>query len=272
MAASRLAGIVNPAPSTATASTLLSPNGLVTINNGPAVLDSGNNRLLIFDAYSSADWTVASGDITASTPPPVAVAALGQGSSLTNFSSTKPNAGNPQASFSNSGAQLATFSNPVAAAVAGTDLFVADAGNNRVLVYPNAGQSAAAAVVLGQSDFPYNSPNSIQGQEFHFGPSSSSGYDAGIAVDSSSGTPHLYVSDPNNHRVLGFADARKMGPGVQADIVIGEPDLRTAVCNYNGVANPPTEPLARQPTASSLCYPTGLAVDPGTGNLFVADT
>jgi len=91
-------------------------------------------------------------------------------------------------------------------------------------------------------------------------------------VDSSSGTPRLYVSDPNNHRVLGFADARKMGPGVQADIVIGEPDLRTAVCNYNGVANPPTEPLARQPTASSLCYPTGLAVDPGTGNLFVADT
>jgi len=272
MAASRLAGIVNPAPSTATASTLLSPNGLVTINNGPAVLDSGNNRMLIFDAYSSADWTVTSGDITASTPPPVAIAALGQGSSLTNFSSTKPNAGNPQASFSNSGAQLATFSNPVAAAVAGTDLFVVDAGNNRVLVYANAGQSAAAVVVLGQSDFPYNSPNSIQGEEFHFGPSSSSGYDAGIAVDSSSGTPHLYVSDPNNHRVLGFADALKVGPGVQADIVIGEPDLKTAVCNYNGVANPPTEPLARQPTAASLCYPTGLAVDPGTGNLFVADT
>ena len=270
MAASRLAAIVNPAPSTATASTLLGPNGLVMINNGPAVLDSGNNRLLIFDAYSSADWTVASGDSTASTPPPVAIAAIGQGSSLTNFSSTKPNAGNPQASFSNSGAQLATFSNPVAAAVAGTDLFVADAGNNRVLVYPNAGQAAAAAVVLGQSGFPYNSPNSIQGGEFNF--SSSSGYDAGIAVDSSSGTPHLYVSDPGNNRVLGFADARKVGPGVQADLVIGEPDLRTAVCNYNGAANPPSEPLARQPTAATLCYPTGLAVDPGTGNLFVADT
>ena len=41
-------------------------------------------------------------------------------------------------------------------------------------------------------------------------------------------TPHLYVSDPNNHRVLGFADARKVGPGVPADLVIGEPDLRPA--------------------------------------------
>ena len=272
MAASRLAGVVNPKPSTATASTLLAPNGLVMINNGPAVLDSGNNRLLIFDAFSSPDWTVTAGDTTVSTPPPVAIAALGQGSSLTNFTSTKANAGNPQASFSSNGAQIATFSNPVAAAVAGTDLFVADAGNNRVLVYPNAGQTAAAAVVLGQSDFPYNSPNSIQGEEFHFGPNSASGYDAGIVVDSSSGTPHLYISDPNNHRVLGFADARKVGPGVPADIVIGEPDLKTAVCNYLGVANPPTEPLPRQPTASSLCYPTGLAVDPSTGNLFVADT
>jgi hypothetical protein len=51
---------------------------------------------------------------------------------------------------------------------------------------------------------------------------------AGIAVDSSTSTPHLYVSDPNNNRVLGFADARKAGPGVQADIVIGEPDMSTA--------------------------------------------
>ncbi len=62
--------------------------------------------------------------------------------------------------------------------------------------------------------------------------------------------------------------------GVPADLVIGEPDLSTGVCNFNGVANPPTEANAppRQPTQSSLCYPTGLAVDPATGNLFVADT
>src|ERR1017187_1985865 len=211
MAASRLAGIVNPAPSGATASTLSSPSGLVMINNGPAVLDTGDNRLLIFNAYSS--WpALASGDTTFANPPPVAIAVLGQGSSLTNFTTKAVNAGNPQACVAPcTGVEVATFSGPVAAAAATNgDLFVVDAGNNRVLVYPNggqaaAGQAAAATVVLGQSDFPYNSPNSIHGREFYFGPSYL-GYDAGIAVDSSTSTPHLYVSDPNNNRVLGFAD------------------------------------------------------------------
>ena len=274
MAASRLAGIVNPAPSGATASTLSSPSGLVMINNGPAVLDTGDNRLLIFNAYSS--WpALASGDTTFANPPPVAIAVLGQA----DFTTSTANAGHAQASFTSNGATIPTFSSPVAAAVGvNGDVFVVDAGNNRVLVYPNggqaaAGQAAAATVVLGQSDFPYNSPNSIHGREFYFGPSYL-GYDAGIAVDSSTSTPHLYVSDPNNNRVLGFADARKVGPGVQADIVIGEPDMATAVCNYGGVTNPSTETHApaRQPTQSSLCYPTGLAVDPGTGDLYVADS
>jgi len=272
MAASRLAGIVNPSPPTATASTLSIPEGIVMLNNGPAVADSGNNRLLIFDPYGSTDWVVTSGDKTLSTPPPVAIAALGQGTSLTNFSSVMVNAGNPQASFNSNGANVATLNSPSAAAVAGTDLFVVDSSNNRVLVFPNAGQTAVATVVLGQSDFPYNSVNSIQGREFYFGsgtPGSSA--DAGLAVDANGGTPHLYVADPNNNRVLGFADARKVGPGVQADIVLGEPDLKTALCNYGGIANT-NETLPRQPTNASLCYPTGLAVDPSTGDLYVADS
>jgi uncharacterized protein (TIGR03437 family) len=283
IAAIRLAGIVNPPPSTVTASTLSSPYGVVMINNGPAVVDTGANRLLIFDPFTSKDWTVTTGDTTYSTPPPVAIAVLGQGSSLTNFTTSSANAGNPQASFSSNGATIATFFYPAAAATgANGDLFVADAGNNRVLVYPTAGKVATASVVLGQSGFPYDAPNSIHGMEFDFGPVSAAysydaigagsvPYDAGIAVDSSGSTPHLYVSDPSNHRVLGFADARKVGPGVQADIVIGEPDLLTALCNYGGVVNPPAEQLPRQPTASSLCYPTGLAVDP-SGNLFIADS
>jgi uncharacterized protein (TIGR03437 family) len=275
MAASRLAGIVNPTPTTPTNSTLYTPEGLVTINNGPAVVDAIGNRLLVFDAYSSPDWGLASGDTTLANPPPKAVAVLGQGSSLTNFSTISVNAGNVQACVApcTAGAEVATFYEPAAAAVSlNGDLFVADTGNNRVLVYPSAGTVAAATQVLGQSDFPYNSANSIHGREFNFGSPSSGSYDAGIAVDSSSGTPHLYVSDPNNHRVLGFADARTVGPGVQAKIVIGEPDMSTAVCNFGGVANGSTEALPRQPTNASLCYPTGLAVDPASGDLYVADT
>ena len=256
----RLAGIVNPQPSTATASTLNSPNGIVMINDGPAVVDSYNNRVLIFDKFSSTDW--ATTDSTLAVPAPVAIAVLGQGSSLNGFTTSMANNGLQQSSSTS----LAT---PFAAALAGTDLYVADSGNNRVLVFPSAPTTATASVVLGQSDFPYNSVNAIQGKEFDFGPSGSG--DAGLAVDStSSSTPHLYVSDYRNNRVLGFADARKVVPGATADIVIGQPNLQTAVCNFGGVYNSTTQ--VSQPTATSLCYPSGLAVDPATGDLFVADT
>jgi len=271
MAAIRFAGVINPPPSAATASSLSYPTGIVMIADGPAVMDASNNRLLIFDSFASPDWNLAAGDTTFANPPPVAVAALGQGSSLTNFTSTSVNAGNPQAVVP--GTQSATFYSPDAGAVAGTDLFVVDSNNHRVLVYANAGSSGTLSTVpnavLGQSGFPYNSPNSIQGKEFDFG---SGSQDAGIVIDSGSTPPHLYVSDPNNHRILGFADARIVKPGVKADLVIGEPDLKTAVCNFGGVTNPPTEQLPRQPTQSSLCYPTGLAVDPKSGDLYVADS
>ncbi len=263
IAAIRLAGIVSPAPATATASTLSNPSGIVMINDGPAVADTGNHRLLIFDKFSSPDWTTS--DATLAVPPPVAVAVIGQGPSLAAFTTNTPNAGNAQPSAS-------TLWSPVTAAVAGTDLFVVDAGNNRTLVFPNAGQAASATVVLGQFGFPYNSPNSIQGREFYFASPYASAADAGLAVDSSSGTPRLYVADPGNNRVLGFADARKVGPGVVADLVIGQPDLKTGVRNFGGAANPAGATLPPQPTQSSLYYPTGLAVDPATGDLYVADS
>jgi uncharacterized protein (TIGR03437 family) len=270
LAAIRFAGIVNPPPATATASTLNGPNGIVMIgNNAPAVLDSADNRLLFFDAFSSPDWATTDPNLV--NPPPVATAVLGQGTNLSNFAGVMVNAGNPQASFTTNNTAVATFNDPVAAAVnANGDLFVVDTGNNRVLVYATDGSTGISTEVLGQSGFPYNSPNSIHGKEFDFG-SGSSG-DAGIAVDSPvaprTGTPHLYVSDPGNSRVLGFADARAVGPGKLADIVIGEIDMLTGICNFvpGVVTTPPT------PTASTLCYPTGLAVDPATGDLYVADT
>ena len=85
-----------------------------------------------------------------------------------------------------------------------------------------------------------------------------------MVIDSTGDTPHLYVSDPYNHRVLGFRDVRKLKPGSAADIVIGQPDLATALCNY------PTGDI-NQPTQSSLCRPIGLLVD-ANGNLYVADS
>ncbi len=266
MASIRLAGIVSPTPTGPTQSTFSTPEGIVMINNGPAVLDTGDNRILLFDPLSSPDW--ATSDSTFANPPPLAIAVMGQA----DYVSRHANAGNAQPS-------AGTFNSPVAGAVAGTDLFIADSGNSRILVFPNAGQGTAARV-LGQAGFPYGSVNYVEGKEFFFGPNVlPSGtqlvlsWDAGMVVDASSNPPHLYISDPGNDRVLGFADARKVGPGVVADLVIGQPDLGTAVCNYGGVRvqNPAPGQLAQQPTQSSLCYPTGLAVDP-SGNLYVADS
>jgi len=263
-------------------------SGVVMINDGPAVIDTGNNRVLIFDSFgkNSSDWALASGDTTLANPPLVPIAVVGQ----TSFTGITANAG------SNTLAGAATLYAPVAGAVSSTNLFLADVSNNRVLVYPSAPSpqqiAPAATTVLGQGNFANNSPNSIQGKEFWFGPAAVGGvlasaypklnlagsYDADIAVDSTSsasGALYLYVADPNNHRVLGFADARlpsmTANKSGAADLVIGEPDLLTALCNWDG-ATVPGEALPRQATADSLCYPTGLAVDPATGDLYVADS
>ncbi len=76
--------------------------------------------------------------------------------------------------------------------------------------------------------------------------------------------PHLYIADPLNNRVLGYRDYRKVNAGAPADLVIGQPDLSTALVNYP--SNSPT-----QANAQGLWSPEGLAVD-ANGNLYVADT
>jgi len=85
-----------------------------------------------------------------------------------------------------------------------------------------------------------------------------------VVIDTASNPPHLYIADPLNNRVLGFKDYRKVNAGVFADLVIGQPDLRTALLNYP--TNDPT-----QANNQGLWSPEGVAVD-SSGNLYVADT
>jgi len=90
---------------------------------------------------------------------------------------------------------------------------------------------------------------------------------AGIAIDKNSTPPHLYIADSQNHRVLGFRDARTVTPGSKADLVIGQPDFFRAVANYpisGGTYDP------NQPNDTSLSIPTDVVVD-ANGNLWVAD-
>jgi uncharacterized protein (TIGR03437 family) len=264
MSASRIMGI--PPTQTAGGPVLTDAQIFSVAMNGPSaifflpgtqgigVVDSGYHRVLIFDPYDQ--WP----DVATATSPS-AKFVVGHTSGVSGIKSTdtkslNPNDGNPQPSAS-------TFAGPQSAVFLNNELYVTDTGNNRVSVLPLAnGTFAAATRVLGQDRFNTNSINLIEGREFFF--SSSSGSDSGLALDSTTDTPHLYVSDPYNNRVLGFRDVRKLKPGSAADIVIGQPDMTTGLCNY------PAGDI-NLPTASSLCRPLGLLVD-ASGNLYVADS
>jgi len=116
------------------------------------------------------------------------------------------------------GADLSTGLNqPVAAAADSSgNLYVVDAGNNRILRYPapflQTGDLLAVDLILGQRDLNGRAPNAGQSAP---GPNtlafatSAGVYRAGLAFDASG---NLWVSDAGNNRVLRFpASARATG-------------------------------------------------------------
>ena len=244
----------NPATAPRTAQTLLRPAGVASSGDDLWIADTGNHRLLRF-----------SGLTRSSEPRPAADALFGQ----PDFFTALPNGlsrSQPLASGQSlwSPAQLAWGPNQ--------DLLVADSGNHRVLVIPSSnGRYQQASRVLGQDNFRANAANLVEGREVSTanllatpqGPLAASG---GMVVDSRGLPPHLYIADTINHRVLGWRDARSLREGASADLVIGQPDLATAVANF-GVPAPDGRPATR----TNLSRPSGLALD-GEGNLLVADT
>ncbi len=134
------------------------------------------------------------------------------------------------------------------------NVFVADGLNHRVLGYPSG--SGTANRVWGQPDFKHNAPNGLEANSI------SGAYQ--ILVDYTTEPFPLYVSDTNNHRILIWKDSTGFRNGDPANLVIGQPDLTTAVANVDTGAG-------QTPTATSLAGPRGIALD-SSGNLFVADT
>ncbi|MEO7145925.1 MAG: hypothetical protein ABI165_20725 [Bryobacteraceae bacterium] len=226
------------------------PESVFTIGDVVYVVDTPNHRIVRFPSPDNGGWPAE----TATNFSPVANGVIGQ-PDLTQFS---VNSGLKQPTAS-------SLSSPVSAVFDGADLLVADSGNNRILAFPQqgAGNFTSATRVLGQLDFPFNAPNLIEGREVDFSDSGLS-FGAGMVVDTNSATPHLYIADPGNNRVLGFNDVRKVKPGDKADIVIGQQDLFRAL-----VDSPAGDPL--QLTDSGFNHPSGVAVD-GSGNLYVADS
>ncbi|HYL78313.1 MAG TPA: hypothetical protein VEU96_29250 [Bryobacteraceae bacterium] len=270
--ASRIMGIdTSTPPPPVSASTLgingAPPSAVFFVGNNPYVADAGNARVLGYDPFDQ--WA---DENTAFSPPAKVV--IGQ-PSLQGFQSNRSFAQPSNQTLAGPQSTLGVgASGPAAGVFAGTDLFVVDAGNSRVIVFPQSGSTFGPATrLLGQFDFQYNSRNLIEGREFGFlgnlGSCSFNGViqfatGGGVALDNNSNPPHLYVADPTNNRVLGYLDARKVNAGSIADIVIGQPDLKTAEINY------PTNNIT-QGNDSGLWSPENVAVD-SNGDLFVADT
>ncbi len=241
------------------------PQSVFFIGGNPYVVDTGNARILGYDPFDQ--WPQES--VAFSPPAKILIGQPNFQSALSNEGLARPNA----STFA--GPQNNPFTGgPVGAAFDGADLLVADSGNNRVLAFPRQanGSFAAATRVLGQLDFQYNSVNLIDGREVGFSGNTGSCSVSGalpfflggsVVIDASSTPSHLYIADPLNNRILGYQDFRKVNAGAPANLVIGQPDLLTALVNYP--SNSPTEA-----NAQGLWSPEGLAVD-AKGNLYVAD-
>ena len=139
-------------------------------------------------------------------------------------------------------------------AIAGDEdtLFIADAGNHRVLGFspPPSGADQPAAMVLGQSsgevaDEFKNRPQGAHRLRFPY---------AVVSDDR-----RLIVADTSNNRVLVWHDLPRTGAGVPADAVLAQPDL-----DANG------ENRWDEVADDSMCWPYGLSLAGDT--LAIADS
>ncbi|MCS7026876.1 MAG: hypothetical protein NZV14_18925 [Bryobacteraceae bacterium] len=229
--------------------------GVFIAGGTPFVVDTGAHRIVRYDPFES--WPTESASFS---PPGRQV--FGQ----PDFTSFRPNRGNPEAS-------AVGFHAPGAAVVLNNEVYLVDELNHRVLVIPISGGALGSATrVVGQSDFYQSAPNYIDGRELFLfaGFEGLSGFSgvvtggAGMVVDTRSNPPRLYIADTYNHRILGYRDARTAKQGDRADLVIGQRDFTRALINE------PSNDI-NQVTNTGLAFPAGLAVD-AAGNLYVADS
>ena len=237
---------------------LAEPTGLFTVGNNLFVADSGNHRVVEYDIPANWPAPPTANQLqqgTAEISPPM-LAVIGQ----SEFTSGQNGAG--QANTGDQQPNGATLDSPFGGASNGTDVWIADSGNNRVLSFVQQnGAYTTATRLVGQLAYSYRSVNLIEGREVYF--YNGTGY-GGVAIDNNSTPPHLYVADSLNNRILCFNDARIVQQGSVADLVIGQTSA------YYSLINSPTND-ATLPTNTGLNTPIGLVVD-ANGNLYVADS
>ena len=211
------------------------------------VADSGNNRVLVYNTpFDASSGEPGAGEATADF-------VYGQGGEFTTRSC------NP------SGANATTLCNPSAAAIdSAGDIYIADAGNSRVLEFAKAGNPPTASDAIASRAYGQGGVSDFSDTQCADGvagdPSASSHaicMPGGVAIDASG---DLLVADTGNNRVIEI-DA-PLGGTQNASRVFGQAGNFTASgCNRHAMA----------PTGSTLCAPAGLMIDV-LRNLWVADT
>lgn len=261
MDAARIAGLyVNiqgqPARPAINEFTLFGPEGVLATSGGIFVADSQAHRIVRYDPFDQ--WP----EETQNNPSPAAKAVYGQ-ADLFSFKANRALADPSEVSFSA----------PIGMVAAGNELYLADRGNNRVLVMPlTATNIGGATRVFGQIGFNYRSPNLVEGRELFLSAGQTNlpngagtiYYGGATVIDRSSTPPRLYIADTFNNRVVGFADARNVKPGDTADLILGQTSRFETKVN-----SPASDPDLL--TDQGLYQPVGLALD-ANGNLYVADS
>ncbi|KKP75480.1 MAG: Conserved repeat domain protein [candidate division WS6 bacterium GW2011_GWF1_35_23] len=174
---------------------LYSPSKITSYNGKMLVSDLGNNRVLIWNSVP-ADATV-SADLV-----------LGQPDFVTSATGTTQNG----------------LYYPLTAEVVGGKIYIADSYNHRVVVHNSfpTSNNANANLVLGHADFVRRNYN--DGGDYIF----NAPYHH-IAADGK-----FLVADGFNHRILIWNSIPTTKYPLNPDVVIGQPNMNSAVVNYGG--------------------------------------
>lgn len=227
-----------------------------------------NHRVLIYDNIASQipaphDEIVQNGTAcpiclgyVPDQPPPAGARWSGASTVLgqPDFTSSLPN----QSSVQNAPPTDKTMRYPVAVAYNGTMLAVADADNNRVLVWKSlpTTNDQAPDFVVGQPDFVSFKSGTYGLYGFPYGHSSATSLRApsGVFLDASNG---LWVADTGNDRVLYYGPITQNGQA--AKLVLGQPSFDLDAQSLYSLKT----------TASTLFAPASVSGD--GQHLFVAD-